>query len=234
MKKLLSIFFLLTFAVMAFGQTKNTAPIKFKTEPKTFTEAEEAFREFDPDKLSINANNLTEKDIEDLRVNFFEEVKPYLIDKGEYTERLARLAKPIFLFHQSGKSRTAVFKHHRPTVFTWKETFISFSTGAMDLLTDHEIAALIAHEIGHLYFVEALAKARAEKNDRRARVIELKCDLVALTTLSKLNIQPSDLISAVKKLIKERSRLQIGSFETGSPSLQSREEIYALYISGKK
>jgi len=104
----------------------------------------------------------------------------------------------------------------------------------MDLLTDDEVAALVAHEIGHLYFAEALGKARKGKNDRLARVIELKCDLVALITLSALKIKSSTLISAVKKLTEERSRLQIGSFEAGSPSVESREEILELYKSMKK
>ena len=234
MKNLSAIIFLLSSVIVAFGQSREATRINPQTKPGILTEAEEAFKTFDFGKLVINPNNLTRKNIEDLRNNFYEEVKPHLLDEGESVNRLARIAQPILLFHQAGKSRTIVFNHQRPTVFTWKETFITFSTGAMDILTDDEVAALIAHEIGHLYFAEILAKAREEKNEREARIIELKCDLVALVTLSKLNIKPSNLISAVKKLVQRRSELGIGSFEKGSPSLKNREEILELFISLEK
>jgi hypothetical protein len=230
MKELLAIIFL-AFAGSVPGQTNDAASIESGAKAYVSTEAKDALKDFDFNKLAIDPNNLTEKNIEALRDNFFAGVKPYLLDKGAYVTRLARIAGPVILFHKSGKSRTVVFDHKLPTVFTWKETFITFSTSAMDVLTDDEIAALIAHEIGHLYFAGALAQAREQKNDRAARVIELKCDLIALVTLSKLNIKPSNLISAVKKLIQARSKLPANAFEPGSPSLESREEVYKLFLS---
>ncbi len=50
------------------------------------------------------------------------------------------------------------------------------------------------------------------------RTIELKCDLIALATLSNLRVKPSDLIAAVKKLIEARDQLKIESFPAGSPT----------------
>ena len=127
MKSWLTIFLILSFAVAAVGQTKESVPTKPAKESKARSEAEEAFTDFDLGKISINPNNLTRKNIEDLRANFPDDVKPYLIDEGEYVARLARIAEPIFRFHKARKSRTAVFEHERPTVFTWKETFVTFS-----------------------------------------------------------------------------------------------------------
>lgn len=157
MKLLLAIVFSVACAMPTFGQVKRipAAPSELAAQFETAAEAA-AFEGFDFDKLKINPNNLTEDDIEDLRENFLEAVKPTLIDKGDYPARLARIVKPIFLLHKADKSQTVVFNHRVPTVFTWKETFITFSTEAVDLLTDEEIAALVSHEIGHLYYAEAL------------------------------------------------------------------------------
>ncbi len=127
MKSWLTIFLILSFAVAAVGQTKESVPTKPAKEPKARSEAEEAFTDFDLGKISINPNNITRKNIEDLRANFPDDVKPYLIDKGEYVARLAGIAAPIFRFHKARKSRTVIFEHERPTVFTWKETFVTFS-----------------------------------------------------------------------------------------------------------
>lgn len=228
MKKTLIIFLLLTFTAATSAQRRQT-PTEIQTKFDASSEAKEAFRNFDFTELSVNPNNLTADGIKDLRNNFLAPIKPLLMEKGKEVERLERIAKPILLFHKAAKSQIVVFNHQLPTVFTWKETFVTFSTGAMDILSDDEIAALIAHEMGHLYFAEALGKARNEKNDRLTRIIELKCDLVALTTLTKLKIKPSKLISAVKKLIEGREKLGVGSFEAGSPSVESREEILKFY-----
>ena len=229
MKETLVFLLFLTFAIAVPAQLKQNAPAKTQTNPAALSEAKEAFRNFDFAELSVNPNNLTAESIKELKNNFLASAKPLLIEKGERVERLGRIAKPIFLSHKITKSQTVVFEHQLPTVFTWKETFITFSTGAMDVLSDDEISALIAHEIGHLYFAEALGKVREKKNARLTRVIELKCDLVALTTLTKLKIKPSKLISAVKNLIEGREELGAGSFETGSPSVESREEILKFY-----
>ena len=222
---------LTVFMIPAFGQTLPKPPLKPVVSSDDQSEAARAFKDFEFRKLTIDPNNLTEEKINELKLNFLPEVRPHLIKSGAQVARLARLAAPVVRFHGAMKSRTVVFDYATPTVFTWKETFITFSTVAVDLLSDGEITALIAHEIGHLYFAEAIKAARAAKDDSQARIIELKCDLVALTTLTELKIEPANLISAIRKLIDKRSDLQIGSFQSGSPSLASREEVTRLYMS---
>lgn len=224
---------LLILLIPAFGQSISKPPLKSVVGSAEQGEAFEAFKNFEFNKLSINANNLTEEKIRELQANFPAEVRPRLIESGEFVSRLNRLAAPVFEFNGATKSRTVAFDYAVPTVFTWKETFIAFSTAALDLLTDEEITALLAHEIGHLYFAEAIESARTAKDDRQTRIIELKCDLAALTTLTKLEMEPSNLVSGVRKLIDKRSQLQVGSFAAGSPSLPSREEVTRLYLSAR-
>lgn len=198
-------------------------------------EAEAAFAAFDFNRLAINPNNLTARAIADLKVNFLEAVRPRLLaDGAEPAVRLRRVAAPVFRLHGAVKSQTMVFDHPVPTVFTWKETFVTFSTAALDLLTDEEVAALVAHEIGHLYYAERLAEARAAGDDRAARRIELQCDLVALVTLTELRTGASNLISAVEKFIEKRDRLHIESRQPGSPPFASREKISELYAAGER
>lgn len=245
-KLLLAIVFLPAFAAVSVkAQTGVAAPeprtaeikqtsARSGSEVEDAKEAEAAFRDFQREPLAVNPNNLTGTQIEELRRDFLPAIKPYLIEKGAYPERLARIAEPIFRLHNTGKSKTVVFKNRVPIILTWKETFVTLSTRAMDLLTDDEIAALVAHETGHLYFAAALGRARTEKNDRQARIIELQCDLAAFTGLAKLGIAPENLIRAVEKLIEERRRLDIKSFEAGSSSLGSRKAVLKLYLSKEK
>lgn len=218
----------------AAGQSLPVQPLKSVIRPEYKSEPCEAFGDFDFRKLFVNPNNLTERKIKDLEANFPSGIKSRLIGSGEYAARLARLAEPVFKFHRTTKARTVAFNSAVPTVFTWNETFVTFSSGALDVLTDGEITALIAHEIGHLYFAEALAAAFAAGDERQARLIELKCDLVALTTLTELKSEASNLLAAIKKLIDKRGDLQTGSFQAGSPALASRAEIIRLYQSTRR
>ena len=220
-------------AITAVGQNAPQPPLPAAAAPAGQTESAEAFTDFAFGSLLINPNNLTEKKIAELRADFFAPVKPHLIESGAAVERLKRLAAPVFRFHRAAKSQTVVFSHRVPIVFTWKETFVTFSTAALDLLSDDEITALVAHEVGHLYFAAALEAARNAGDDRLTRVIELKCDLAALTTLTRLKLEPANLISAVKKLIEMRDRQGIGSLAAGSPTIASREEILKLYLSAQ-
>ncbi len=84
--------------------------------------------------------------------------------------------------------------------------------------------------IGHLYFAEAMTAARAAADDRQTRLIELKCDLVALTTLTELKMKPSNLLTAIKKMVAQREKLKIGSFQPGRPTLADRAEVIKLYL----
>ncbi len=221
-------------AITAAGQHVPKPPLPAAAESAGQSEAAETFTDFDFGSLTaVNPNNLTGKKIEELRTNFYAPVKSDVIDSGAAVERLRRLAEPVFRFHRAAKSQTVVFSHSVPIVFTWKETFVTFSTAALDLLSDAEITALVAHEVGHLYFAAALEAARNAGDDRLTRVIELKCDLAALTTLTYLKLEPANLISAVKKLIEMRDRQGIGSLAAGSPTIASREEILKLYLSAQ-
>lgn len=236
MKTLFAIFFLIVFGAKASGQSESPpAPPQTPALPvETAAEADEAFKRFDFNQLKINPNNLTPPMIEDLRANFLPEVKPFIIKEGDHPKRLTRIAAPVLRFHKTNQSEIIVFTHSVPIVFTWKETFITVSTAALDLLTDDEIAALLSHEVGHLYFAENLAKARTEKDDRTARVVELKCDLAALHTLSKLKMNPANLMSAVEKLVAKREQLRVNSFQAGSPSLENRERVYRRYVAAAR
>lgn len=234
MKKLLFLIVPFGFMMNAAGQSLPAQSLKNIVRPEYKSEACDAFEDFDFKKITINPNNLTERKIKELEANFPPGIRQRLIGSGKYPERLARLAAPVFRFHRTLTSRTVVFNSAVPTVFTWKETFVTFSSGALDLLTDAEVTALIAHEIGHLYFAEALAAAFAEGDERQARLIELKCDLVALTTLTELKSEVSNLSKAIKKLIDKRGDLQTGSFQAGSPALASRAEIIRLYQSPRR
>ncbi len=146
------------------------------------------------------------------------------------TKRLAQIGKTVFRLHRVEKQCAVVLLRSRlPTVFTWKLSFVSLTTRDLELFTDEELTALIAHEIGHLYFADDLQRARETKDDRLARVTELKCDLLAFETLRRLKIDPAVLVGAVEKLLEARARLNIVSASKDSPTVEDRRHLAVRY-----
>lgn len=141
-------------------------------------------------------------------------------------ERLRKTGAAVFRLHAIEKQcETMLLRSALPTVFTWKLTFVSLTTATLDILSDEEIIALIAHEVGHLYFAADLLKARETADERLARVTELKCDLIALATLRRLKLKETNLMSAIEKLIAARQALNAAVTQPGSPFLEDRRRL---------
>ncbi len=175
---------------------------------------------------------LSDKDFEFYKKHYAPDLKGVVIETDPVKRaRLARLGAAVFRLHAVDRQCAVVLLDSRlPTVFTWKLTFVSLTTKDLEILTDEEITALIAHEVGHLYFTGDLLRARATGDDRLARVTELKCDLIALETLRRLKINEMNLITAVEKLIKARAALNVTSAEPGSPSMADRRRLAQILM----
>lgn len=146
-----------------------------------------------------------------------------IITSGKDAKKLKKIADKVLKYHKLADHCTVLlFDSDVPTVFTYKLRSISFSTAIFKLLSKEETAALIAHEIGHLYFGKELADARFNENARSSRITELKCDIIAFVTLKNLKIKQTALISAVMKLIAAREKLSLETTGDQSPELTDR------------
>ena len=100
------------------------------------------------------------------------------------------------------------------------------SRPALDLLTSEELQALAAHEIGHEYISGQYADAKARKDARRLRELELICDGIAIVTLTRLGIEPERLGSAVEKVFwYNRGRLGEALDADNYRSVQERRRL---------
>ena len=193
-------------------------------------EVEAAFADYsrisDYEKLPLSPA-LSAADFRFYRAHYAPPIEGVVIaDDPTRTARLEKIGASVFRQHKVEERCAVVLLASRlPTVFTWKLSFISFTTRDLELFDDDELAALIAHEIGHLYFADDLSRARDAGDDRAARIAELQCDLIALETLRRLRIKPSVLADALDKLVAARDALNIKNLAAGSPSLADRRRL---------
>jgi hypothetical protein len=74
------------------------------------------------------------------------------------------------------------------------------SEKALNLLTTEELQATVAHEMGHEYFWHEFLEARQNKQFDLMREIELRCDGIAVMTLDRLGVNPTNLAKAINRI----------------------------------
>ena len=159
------------------------------------------------------------------------EYEKSIITTGKSAVRLKKASNAVFkVHHLQNYLNYVLLDSIEPNVFTYKLKSISLTLRAVEILTDDELKALVAHEVGHLYFAAELAAARKTKNHRLARVTELKCDVIALLTLKSLTIPPSVLIEAIEKLSRAREQANLPVSSEQSPSIQERKILADMVI----
>ncbi len=100
------------------------------------------------------------------------------------------------------------------------------SLPALRLVTSDELAALVAHEIGHEYVWQQFADAKARRDTGRLRELELICDAIAMRTLVRLGRPPTRLQAAIEKTSwYNRERLGVALNEGDYPSLKERKRL---------
>jgi hypothetical protein len=100
------------------------------------------------------------------------------------------------------------------------------SMPALVLLTSEELQALVAHEIGHEYVWQQYESARALKDAKRLRELELVCDAIAIASLRRIGVAPERLESATEKVFwYNRERLGVALNNRNYPSLKARRQL---------
>jgi hypothetical protein len=105
------------------------------------------------------------------------------------------------------------------------------SEPALDLLDADELAALVAHEIGHEYFWNAYFEARRADDRARLRQLELLCDGIAIITLRRAGIDPGQLTAALEKVCQyNRDRFGAALNEDHYPPIAERHALVRRLI----
>ena len=102
---------------------------------------------------------------------------------------------------------------------------ILISPSLLDLLGPAELQAVIAHELGHEYFAAEYDAARARKDYDTVKEIELRCDAVAIVTMSRLGLDRGALLSGVAKLTAFNERRGFPNRQDLSPSWYERRNF---------
>ena len=125
----------------------------------------------------------------------------FRIIEGKLFRRVEKIFSQVLQLHGlSGKRELFLFQDEIPKAMLWRGCVLAISNGLADPLSDDELAAIMAHELGHSYFEDEMASARKTMNARAMKVVELKCDAVAILSLISLDRDPTLYLRALKRI----------------------------------
>jgi Peptidase family M48 len=154
------------------------------------------------------------------------------ITQGKLLSRVETIFRQTLELHErSGKLDLFLFQDDVPSAMLWRGCVLALSDGLADPLYDGELAGIIAHELGHSYFEDEMAAAQRAKDARAMRVVELKCDAVAILSLKLLNYDPAHYLRGLQRIqvIIKRKSLSSGIFQS-HPELVARAQFSQRFI----
>ncbi len=154
------------------------------------------------------------------------------ITQGKLFRRVEKIFNCVLQLHaRSGKIELFLYQHEIPKAMLWRGCVLALSTGLADPLSDDELTAIIAHELGHSYFEDEMASANLTKDARAMRVIELKCDAVAILSLKLLDRNPALHLRGLQRIgeINRRKGRSYSIFQS-HPDLSERAQFSQRFI----
>lgn len=147
-------------------------------------------------------------------------------ERGEEVARIRRVLAPLFELHGGSTLIISVLRTPRPVFGIGRGSVLLISSGLLQVLSDEELLALSAHEVGHQYFRREFARAEDAGDSRALRIIELKCDAIAVLSLLILNRKPASLARGLAWVKGPAYEIVAGDTST-HPDLGVRQRLIA-------
>ena len=158
------------------------------------------------------------------------------ITQGKLLDRVEAIFNRVLQLHgRSGKLVLFLYRDDLPSAMLWRGCVVAVSDGLAEPMYDDELAGVLAHELSHSYFEDEMAEGRRAQNAFAMRVVELKCDGVAILSLKLLGRNPAGYVRGLRRLqlITKRKGLSDAVFQS-HPTLVARMKFSQRYIESLK
>ena len=158
------------------------------------------------------------------------------ITQGKLLGRVEAIFNQVIRLHgRSGKLVLFLYRNDLPSAMLWRGCVVAVSDGLAEPLYDDELAGVLSHELSHSYFEDEMAEERRAQNAFAMRVIELKCDGVAILSLKLSGRNPAGYVRGLRRLrlITKRKGLSEVIFQS-HPTLVVRMKFSQRLIESLK
>ena len=194
-----------SFKALPTGDAAVFNKIAFRTDNKKSSEEETAVKDVVNSDFNILLKKRATKLTSD-QVKFYEQElrnRPemsgveILPEDGSIVQNLSRNLAPVMKFYdRDNYTKFFVYKGDNPFIGLYRESIIIFSTKALDLLSEEQLRAAVAHELAHEIFIDEMRAADKSDSNGLRHIVEHKCDLVAVMVTSQLKDDPFAVVNA--------------------------------------
>lgn len=154
------------------------------------------------------------------------------LTEGKLLRRVEAAFQQVLQLHgRSGKVELFVFEHDLPLAQLWRGCVLMISNGMVESLLDGELSGILAHELGHSYFEDEMAAAQRTQDTSAQRIVELKCDAVAILTLKLMGHNPAFYLKGLQRIrtLNQRKSRSSGILQS-HPELVARARFSERFI----
>ncbi|MGD0542063.1 MAG: M48 family metallopeptidase [Tepidisphaeraceae bacterium] len=124
---------------------------------------------------------------------------------GSEQARAEAVARPLFACCHGRTISIQVLNSNAVGAFSWRNGRVYVTRGLMDRLSDHELAAVISHELGHLLSDGQLQTVASISGCRTDPDREVRADAAGLALLRASGLPPQAMVSMLEKIEFEGS-----------------------------
>lgn len=148
----------------------------------------------------------------------------------EEARALAAL-RPILAFHQREDVFVLkVIDLPQAVIGLHARAVLLMSRPVFRLLTEPELHAVVAHEVGHDFFWDEYISLRERRDARGRQALELRCDGIAVLTLVAFGREPTALLTALRKLVEFNEQLGATADQALYPPLSDRARFVTQFM----
>jgi Zn-dependent protease with chaperone function len=158
-------------------------------------------------------------------------IRRHRITEGKLLRRVEALIRPALELHRrADKVELFLYQDKFPQGMLFRECLLVLSDSLVEPLADAELVGVVAHEMAHAYFMDEMVAARKVQDGVAMRVVELKCDAVAMLTLKLLGCDPRRLIQGLQRITVMTKNKGYQSASRTHPQIAERESFAERFI----
>jgi hypothetical protein len=153
------------------------------------------------------------------------------VSDGKLLRRVESIVRPVLeLHHRTDKIELFLYQDRFPQAMVWLGSVLVISDALAATLHDDELAGIVGHEMGHAYFMIETINARRRGDTQAMRIVELKCDAVAMLSLKLLDHDPADHLRGLRRLDGLARTQGYNPCDRNHPSLEERRRFAQRFI----
>jgi len=144
------------------------------------------------------------------------------------------LAPVLRLYDRDNYTKLFIYKGDSPFIGLYRECIIIFSTKSLELLSEEQVRASVAHELAHEVFIDEMREAGKANNNEQRHLIEFKCDVVAAMALESIGDAPLALADSIEIVSDWYAKYNSKVDNSQHPSAKARKECLTAFLKLKR